>query len=316
MTKQAKRNPVKIKAKDVIKSVASRLTSPRHIGQMVKLQRGRKAKGREYGDPQLELYAKILPGGFLHYGYFDDPDTQPRDISLNNIQKAQLRYAERLLAHVSDTKAPILDVGCGMGGLVKMMLERGWNPVALSPDAHQIEAVQRDFPGVEAIEARFEDMKVDEHRGRYGTIITSESVNYLDLDTAIPHIETLLQPGGRWVACDYFGIGDAKKRARAERWESFQKRIAESNFKITHEENITPHVMPTMRYVHLWGHDIARPVVDFVQSKMEQKQPAAHYLLSDVMKMLDQKIDLHLDSVNPDTFAATRQYMLLVMEAK
>jgi bifunctional DNase/RNase len=66
----------------------------------------------------------------------------------------------------------------------------------------------------------------------------------------------------------------------------------------------------------MWGNDIARPITEFVRSKMEQKQPAAHYLLQDVMAMLDQKVALHLDSVNPDTFAATRRYTLLVMEAK
>ena len=283
---------------------------------MVALQRERKGHKRTFGDPQLELYSKLLPGGFLHYGYFDNPDTQPRDISLNDIERAQLRYAERLLEHVRATDAPILDVGCGMGGLVHLMLERGWHPVALSPDAHQMAAIRRNYPGVEAIESRFEDMDAANQSGRYGTVITMESVNYLKLEAAIPHIEALLQPGGRWVACDYFGIGDTRKRARAERWDRFQERIAASGLQIVSQEDITPHVMPTIRYLHLLGRDIAQPVVEYCVTKMQQKQPAAHYLFTDVLAMLSQKMELHLDAVNPDTFAATRRYLLLVMEMK
>ena len=36
-----------------------------------------------------------------------------------------------------------------------------------------------------------------EHAGRYGTVVTSESLQYLDLDKALPLIATLLKPGGR-----------------------------------------------------------------------------------------------------------------------
>ena len=316
MTKRVKKKTNKIKAKAVVGSVSKRLLLPGHVMQMVRLQRGRTKRKRTFGDPQLELYAKLLPGGFLHYGYFDDPDTQARDISLNDIMRAQLRYAERLLAHVCDTQAPILDVGCGMGGMVRLMLERGWNPVALSPDAYQIEAVRRDYPSVEAIESRFEDMEMAGHEGRYGTVITSESVNYLDLEKAIPQIETLLRAGGRWIACDYFGIGDAGKRLRAERWDRFQERIAASSLEVVHEENITPYVMPTIRYLHLWGSDIARPISDYCIAKIKQKQPGAHYLLEDVIAMFEQKMNRHLEAVNPETFAATRRYTLLVMEVK
>jgi 2-polyprenyl-3-methyl-5-hydroxy-6-metoxy-1,4-benzoquinol methylase len=50
--------------------------------------------------------------------YFDDPSVHPLAMTFHMILRAPERYAEKVLELVRDRGRPILDVGCGMGGLL------------------------------------------------------------------------------------------------------------------------------------------------------------------------------------------------------
>ena len=301
-----------LKAGKIVGSILKRVIYPQHLWRVIKLQRGKKKVKRAYNDSQLQLYSKILPGDFLHYGYFDNPKIQPQDISLNNIHQAQLRYAELILERIVDSSSPVLDVGCGMGGFIKLMLDRGLSPVALSPDRNQIAYIKSRYAQLTAIESRFEDTPCEEHTNRYGTIITAESLNYLNLDASLPLIEKLLKPGGRWIACDFFSTDEAKKRP--VHWGTFERRILQSGLKFVHQQDITPNILPTISYVYMWGNNIALPILNFCLEKLHKKQPGVHYMLEEVIEMVNKEVDRHLDLVNPNMFAVTQRYMLLVME--
>lgn len=302
-----------LKAGSIIRGALRKVIYPRHLWKVIQLQRGKKRRERAYDDPQLKLYSEILPGDFLHYGYFDDLTIQPQDISLNAIYQAQLRYAELILEQIADRDSPVLDVGCGMGGLIKLMLDKGLSPVALSPDRNQINYIKSKYARVPVMESKFEDVPWEEHRNRYGTIITSESLQYLKLDASLPLLEKLLKPGGRWIACDYFRIGQARERS-GHRWDDFEKRILSSGWRFVHQQDITPNILPTISYAHMWGNNIARPVLDFALEKLRAKHPGAHYVLEEAIDELNGKLDRNLEVVNPETFVANKRYMLLVME--
>ena len=265
-------------------------------------------------DAQLKLYGELLAGDFLHYGYFDDPHTPAREISLGDVARAQLRYANEVLCGIKASDGPILDVGCGMGGLSRLLSERGLEVTALSPDAHQIAHIQENLPAVETLQMRFEDLDTDAHAGRYGTIITAESLQYLEMNVALPIIRKILKPGGRWIACDYFRTGE--KASESETWDGFAARLANHGFENCARRDITPHVLPTLAYLHLWGAEIARPIMRFGIAKIKRKQPGLHHLLHETLAMFDERIDHHLDLVDPETFAANFQYLLLEMRVK
>src|SRR5687767_2673796 len=99
----------KLKARTAALSVVSRILHPGHLMQAVKLQRRRKQTKRSHDDVQLALLAQLLPSGFLHYGYFDDPDRLGETISLADVAAAQHHYGELLLEHAGDPAAPVLD---------------------------------------------------------------------------------------------------------------------------------------------------------------------------------------------------------------
>jgi hypothetical protein len=90
----------------VLGSVLRRALLPHHLVQVFRhaRRRGRHEAVYDFGkqmelvhgkelaafnDPQLQLYARILPNDFLHYGYFDDSGTSPESISLATLGRAQ-----------------------------------------------------------------------------------------------------------------------------------------------------------------------------------------------------------------------------------
>lgn len=302
----------KIKPAVMLKSIATKSLNPIHLRRAVRLQYNRKQLVRSKNDPQLKLYAQLFPGGFLHYGYFENPSICPRDISLNDITDAQLKYAEVVLEKVSDKNSEILDVGCGMGGLVGLMLEGGWKPVALSPDAHQIATIKELYPNVPAVQSKFEEIDIGEHEGRYGTIINAESFNYLHLETALPLIAQLLKPGGRWIVCDFFRMDEAGDTSG--HWEHFATSVEKAGFHFSYKRDITPHILPTISYAHMWGEQIGLPIIDFSLEKFRGKQPGIHYLLQESLDALMQQAKENLQIVNPADFQCRKKYMLLVLE--
>ena len=314
---------VKISATQVARGLFKRALSVRRLRGARRLYRGQKEVSRTRSDDQLKLYGELLPGGFLHYGFFDDVEMSPREISLNDIARAQLRYAEIVLELIESGVSasgggPVLDVGCGLGGMVRLMLEHDLQPVALSPDGHQIARIKSSFPAVETVEACFEDLPLAEHRARYGTVLTAESLQYLDMDEALPLIAQIMQPGGRWVACDYFRKGerDNKSRSKSESWESFAARLETHGLEVCATRDITAHILPTLAYLHMWGEEIARPVLNFSLGKIQRKSPGLHHLLEESLQMLEGSVERHLGLVDPEQFAANYRYLLLEITVK
>ena len=309
----------KVRAKPAVFSIIKRIVHPGHLIRALGLQWNRKVNKRAYDDAQLAFLSEILPGGFLHYGYFDDPDRLAANISLNDLLGAQRRYAELLLECAQDRSTPVLDIGCGMGTLSAMLVERGYHAVALTPDRLQARHIEAKHPDIPVIRCKFEDLPDPaDHTGRYGTVVTSESLQYLNLDRALPLLRDILKPGGRWIACDYFrrGDGEAGGDRSGHDWDRFRERVTREGWAITYERDITAHVLPTLRYMHMWGARFGVPLLKFSLLKLRAKQPAAHYLLQDVFQMLDGTIEDNLELIDPDVFARTKRYMLMVLERK
>src|SRR6188508_1286423 len=163
----------KVTAGFVAKSIASRLFFPRNWSPLMQRLRRPKAKGKAADDAQLKLYGQILPGGFLNYGYSDNPTQPPEKMCLEDIEKAQVRYGERLVSLVVDRENPVLDSGCGMGGLTGLLLGEGFHPTALTPNRTQIKHVRQVYPQVPMIEGKLEQIPLPKFRHAFGTVITS-----------------------------------------------------------------------------------------------------------------------------------------------
>jgi cyclopropane fatty-acyl-phospholipid synthase-like methyltransferase len=294
-------------------SFLGRALHPGHLVKAIRLQRGRKTHRHTFDDAQLALYSKILPSDFLHYGYFDDPTRRPEDISLSDVTRAQTRYAELLLELAGDPAAPVLDIGCGMGGLCRMLQARGFSATALTPDRLQTSHIKSTLPGVPVIRCKFEDLPAEEHRAKFGTVITSESLQYLKLPRALPILQTILRPGGKWIGCDYFHSGPSDDRS-CHVWDEFVSQSSDAGWRITYQREITPHILPTLAFIHMWATRFGVPLMQFAFLRLRRKQPAVHHLAGGVLEMLDNLAAKNISLIDPAQFAAGKRYMLFALE--
>jgi SAM-dependent methyltransferase len=103
----------------------------------------------------------------------------------------------------------VLDVGCGAGNLLRQMLERGYHADGVIPAPALATAVRervRDWTGYQPriFECRFEDLPLEECRGRYDVVLFSESFQYVLLDASLPLSAAVLRPGGTLLISDFF----------------------------------------------------------------------------------------------------------------
>ncbi len=303
----------KIFGKAVTTRVLGRVLNPTHLFQALRLQINRKKTRHAHQDAQLALYSQILPSEFLHLGYFDDPTRKPEDISLADIVRAQHRYAELLLDLAGDPAKPALDVGCGMGGLSRMLVERGHKPTALTPDRLQAAHLRSTLPDVPLIHGKFERISSDDYLQRFGTIYTSESLQYLKLDPSLTILAKILAPGGKWIACDFFHAQRSNDNS-CHHWDVFTQKLAETGWRITYERDITANILPTLAFVHMWATRLGIPLMQFSFLRLRRKQPDLHHLLSGLIEMLNDVANKNIELIDPTLFAQRKRYMLVVME--
>jgi cyclopropane fatty-acyl-phospholipid synthase-like methyltransferase len=296
----------------IASGIIKRLLLPPHIFRVISLQRNRKKHDRAADDAQLKLYHDILPGDFLHYGYFEDPNIDPLDMSFRMIYEAQDNYGRKLTSLITDFENPVFDVGCGMGGLLGQMNALNLKAIGLTPDKNQIKHIRHKYPN-EVIHAKFEELDANQYQDFFGTLITSESLQYLKLDLALPIIQKVLKRGGKWIACDYFKTGEQGEKS-GHNWKVFEEKLHQFGFKISFQEDITAHILPTIGYAHHWATKIGIPLKNYAVGKLKVKAPGFYYALEEAIPQIDKKIDKNVLTVNPEVFAANKRYILMVIE--
>ena len=336
----------------ILRQIAGRTLLPHHVVRWIRLRRGHRRVPTVHANAQLKLYNEILPGDFLHYGYFDDPNTLPEAVSLAAIERAQRRYAERIIQLIERPGLPVLDVGSGMGGMLGLLRARGHDVTGLTPDRFQVEHIGRAYPGVPVLPCRFEEMPAREHAGRFGTVIHAESLQYMKAREVFPIVREILAPGGTWIVADYFRTPGPTNRATPDTlsgsdkppgpdatpdprvptehgsvptpapattsanrsgWPlaDFRRRLDQAGFQITHETDITAHILPTLGFAHLLATRLGLPAIDFARDKLRAKSPALHYVLRNILASARDAALRNTAVIDPAVFAATRRYLLL-----
>ncbi len=221
-----------------------------------------KMTSRELG---LVLAQQLLGVEDLHYGLWD----ADLALSLANLVPAQQRYTELLLGHVAQQLAGIqrprvLDVGCGTGHMLQLMLERGYHVDAVNPSAHlnrQLLARLEQLPGAPTtlFATRFETLPPDACRQDYDLLLFSESFQYVPLPDIFARTPALLRPGGTVVLADFFKTAAHCDGAAGDRSFSgghilaeFYRRLAASPFEVLHDEDLTARVSPNIALLDEW----------------------------------------------------------------
>lgn len=302
----------RIRSAWIVRQILARTFLPHHIAGWIWRRRRHRRIATAARNSQLGLYSRILPGDFLHYGYFDDVEAVPERLGFHDIQHAQLRYAQELVKLIDRPGGPVLDVGCGMGGLLTLLRDAGFDVTGLTPDALQMEHIRSVHRGVPVLHCRFEDMPRDGYAGVFGTVIHAESIQYMDPNRVFPVVDRVLAPEGVWIVADYFRVGTEGERSGWQ-WDDFLERVGASGFRVVHSRDITAHVLPTLGFAHLMASRIGLPVFDFAHEKLQAKSPGVHYVLEDVIAAIRQSILRNMAVVDPAEFARRKRYMLVTL---
>lgn len=262
-------------------------------------------------DLELYLYSRILTNDMLHYGYFEDTSIAPETISIKQIEDAQVKYAMNIVENISDTKNRVLDVGCGMGGLGKIISDRGITVECLTPNKNQIEHINAKYPGIKTHTCKFEDFSSST---KYGTVINSESLQYISLDDAFNKVGSALLPGGRWIIVDYFRISDTGINKSSHFLADFRNKASEYKWKIVSETDITLNVLPTIAYVNMYFERFLLPLKHFGYEKLRYKKPWLYFLTEEFRNKIDHKFLKEKASIDPLKFLAEKKYILYVLE--
>ena len=278
-----------------------------------------------HANAQLLLYNRMLPGDFLHYGYFDDPEVPPERVSFDDLHRAQLRYAEKLAGLIDLPGQPVLDAGSGMGGMLGLLRSAGHEVTGLTPDRFQVEHIGAAYPGIPVLHCRFEDLAadrfVDRFMAHFGTIIHSESIQYMQPEGVFGTMGQILASNGQWIVADYFrredgardsAAGDRRARNRSGwRLDDFRARLREHGFRIAREEDITAHVLPTLGFARLLADRIGLPALDFARDKLRAKSPGLHYVVENVVERARDAAVRGAAVLDPPAFAAQKQYLIM-----
>jgi cyclopropane fatty-acyl-phospholipid synthase-like methyltransferase len=262
-------------------------------------------------DLELFLYSKILKNNMLHYGYFEDPDIKPEDISLKMLEDAQENYANNIIKQVRDVENTVLDVGCGMGGLAQMMHDQNLKVEVLTPNKNQIEYINQNQPYLTSHNCRFEDYQGND---KVGTVINSESLQYIPLLDAFAILDKILLPGGRWVIVDYFRIKDNGINKSSHLLADFIAQVDTNDWKVVYEQDITANTLPTLKFANMYLERFVLPIKHFFYEKLRFKRAWLYYLTERLRGSIEKKFAKEQASIDPTKFGLEKKYMLFVLE--
>tara|TARA_Y100001935_G_scaffold109894_1_gene91221 strand:+ start:1234 stop:2121 length:888 start_codon:yes stop_codon:yes gene_type:complete len=262
-------------------------------------------------DLELMLYSKIIRNDMLHYGYFENIDIEPESISINDLENAQMKYVELIIEQILHKQKNVLDVGCGMGGLSKILMDKGINVQSLTPDNNQKNHISNKYPDLIVHHMKFEDFKTKE---KFGTIINSESLQYIDLDIAFDSASNIISDNGRWIITDYFRNDNDGINKSGHLHSDFLKSIRKNGWKIVHENDMTLNSLPTLKFANTFIDRFIKPLALFSTEKLKYKQGWLFYLTGELRQSMSKKSQKELAALDPNKFIKEKKYMMYVLE--
>jgi cyclopropane fatty-acyl-phospholipid synthase-like methyltransferase len=263
-------------------------------------------------DLELTLYGEMFGNNFLHYGYFHDPARDPKTIAFADLLQAMDDYASLLVQRVRPGEC-VLDVGCGMGGLLAKLDAAGAKPTGVTPNLAHAAHIRKTWPHIPLLQSTLEGLTLAQApAASFDAVINSESFQYIDLDTGMRKLRELLAPGGRWINIDYFRLVPSAKNTSGHMLADFEQAIARHGFTVRERLDVTENVLPALSFAHLLATRIALPMARFGTQKFFLKRPFWGYLFADTAR---QKIDgIKLHTIDPDVFRRDKRYILFVLE--
>lgn len=277
----------------------------------------RHGRDRSVWDPaddlELALYGTVFGNNFLHYGYFADPAVAPESLSFDDLCRAMDDYASLLVERCRPGER-VLDVGCGMGGLLARLDAAGMQPTGLTPNHAHAAHIRSHWPRVPLIESTLETAPAEASKGRFDVVVNSESFQYIGLDAGMQAVRACLDPSApdpRWLVIDYFRLNEGAKNRSGHLLADFEAGLARHGWQVRERVDVTENVLPSLAYGRMLATRFAIPMVRFGTEKLLRRRPLVDYLFGDSAR--DRIDGIRLHTLDPDTFRREKRYLLFTL---
>ncbi|QDL09900.1 SAM-dependent methyltransferase [Brasilonema octagenarum UFV-E1] len=204
-------------------------------------------KATRYQNAAIDYYMGVTGSSYLHYGYWETLPHSGEELTLTSLRAAQQAYTDKLFSFIPQGISTVLDVGCGIGGNAKYLLERGFNVEGLAPDALQQEKFLKNTNGqVPFYLTRFEDFQ---QTHSYDLILFSESSQYIAVDDLAQGAARLLSSGGYLLIADMMRSDPEYQEgifSNCHVTSDLQEALERAGFTLIKAEDISNSVAPTI----------------------------------------------------------------------
>jgi SAM-dependent methyltransferase len=291
-------------------SVFARLLNVPALARHLWAHRRRKSVWDPADDLELALYGAVFGNNFLHYGYFKAPPADPEAISLADVKQAMEDYASLLVERVVAGER-VLDIGCGLGGLLTRLDAAGAQATGLTPNRAHAAHIRERWPHLGLLQGTLESFDPAQRADRFDVVINAESFQYIDLDAGMDKVRGFLAPGGRWIVIDYFRLTPAARNRSGHLLADFEAALERHRFRVAERIDITDNVAPSLAYAKVLAERFALPVAQFFSEKMFLRHPLAGYALAPTVR--DKLAAVRLDTLDPDVFRREKRYLLFTL---
>jgi hypothetical protein len=193
------------------------------------------------------------------------------------------------------------------------MHDKGLKVEVLTPNKKQIEFINLNQAYLTSHNCRFEDFQGN---GKMGTVINSESLQYIPLPDAFAVLDRILLPGGRWIIVDYFRTNDKGINKSSHLLEEFTAQVDKNDWETVYEQDITANVLPTLKFANMYLERFVMPVKHFFYEKLRFKKAWLYYLTERLRDSVEKKIVKEQASIDLTKFGQEKKYILFVLEKK
>ena len=270
-------------------------------------------------DNVLKLYSETIKSEFLHYGYWSNPKSINFDkITLNEIKTAQNKYIENLSSYIPKNVKTILDIGCGIGGNTRFLINKGYNVEALSPDDYQKSILNKKFKqNIVFHHTKFEDYV---SQNKYDLLLESESACYIKIEKGFKKAREILNQDGYLLVSDYFVyFRDESKNPHLKSSHDLNKYLSSAQkygFKLIKEYDQTENTMPTLDYAKYFVERFINPSFEYGVYSINKNFPKLSMIFKKLVGSKFNKKKEQLKLINSSEFRKYRKYMIFLFKRK
>ena len=268
-------------------------------------------------DHVLKLYSETIRSDYLHYGFWDEPNSvELESITLQEIKNAQDRYIEHLASFIPNEVNSILDVGCGIGGNAEYLINQGYVVETLSPDDFQKSTIAEKFNNQMTFHhCKFEKFQSEK---QYDLILESESACYIRINKGFENAQETLRAGGYLLASDYFvHFRDDSKNLHLRSSHDMGKYLSSAKahgFELIREYDQTDNTMPTLDYGKYFIERFINPTIEYSVHSAKKNYPKTVALIGKLVAPKLKAKKNQLDLLDSTLFRKYRKYMIYLFQ--